>query len=392
MAVVHPRHLAVPTLLLAAMLASGVVAEAGPTSSPIDPLASSEPSSVSGTGCGMEAALADLPGMVDEAEPFQVSVADLGAATELAGLRRPAGASVEDTTRWLLPLMGVPGPDDPPPPVYVYGAESLGMGNLTQVDEFDAELGWSVVDVDRYVEFAAPPRRFAVMEGDFGAELDAAGLETGPGGIVTAGDGPELAVDTEQITAARPLGAPLYMALRDGRLATSTTAAPLTPWLEGTGRTLADDDALGDVAGALDAFGCVSAFVSRDDFKPAARPQPIPPQLQAELDAEVRWEPFDTVGIGWAADGDRSVVAVVYAFADEEAAAASVEGLEAMWTDGTSFVTNTAFGEYVAVEGAAASGRVVTVRLRPADNALAPFPLDALFNRDVPFLSPPPTG
>lgn len=399
-----PLALATAGLLVAALVpqsgAAAIVASAsteppGPDST-IEAEAEAAAAGDVGPGCGVETALAEVPSGDDASEPFQVTVADLDAATEVGGVQRPDGVEsaedIEGISRWLLPLMGVIGPDDSLPPVYLYGAESLGMANLGRVDEFDAELGWSVVDVDRYVEFAAPPRRFAVMEGDFGSELDAPGLDPDPAGIITVGEGDELEFDPDQITAARPLGAPLYVALRDGRLATSTTVAPVTTWLEGSGPTLADDDALVDVARALDAGGCVSALMVRAAFTPPDSPRPLPSQAQAELDATVRWEPFDTVGIGWSADGDHSVVEVVYGFADEQAATDSVDGLRTVWTDGTSFVTNAPFSEYVSVESADVAGRAVTVRLRPSDNGRAQFPLDALFQRDVAFLAPPAAG
>src|SRR5690606_17207469 len=92
-----------------------------------------------------------------------VTVGDLDAATELAGVERPQGIDdVDAVADWLMELTGLA--DDPV--VYVPLADGLNHLTIGSIDEIDAELGWTVVDVSTYAEVVVAPSRFLVVTGD----------------------------------------------------------------------------------------------------------------------------------------------------------------------------------------------------------------------------------
>lgn len=339
-------------------------------------------------GFSIEASLLGIP-ITGTLESFQVSAADLVAASRLAGLERPSSLEPADgVLNWIGPLTGVPNDEHPVAPVFVPLGESFNRAQITEIDEFEAELGWSFLDVDRFVEWWSPPERFAVMTGSFGDELAAPGLHEAADGVMTAGAGEDYAPNPEDVTPARPLGRPLHMALQDGQLAVSLSVDSVRSWLNGVdaGTTLGDDDAATAVSGALDDADVVSALVVRSDFSVSGMPRPQSDRETDQLLEGTVSQSFDTVGIGWTADSDQPVVIVVYAFADEGSARSMAEPLRSVWAEGTSFISNTAFSERLMLDNVVADGRVVSVRLLPVDNVSAQLPMQMLFARDVPFI------
>src|SRR5690606_10685044 len=107
---------------------------------------------------------------------------------------------------WLAALTGVR--TDGPTSVFVPLASSFQINQAASIDEFEAEVGWSVLDADTFVEAIKAPRSFMVISGDFDDDVfDDADVIELPEGIVTAGEGKDHLTDLANRTAARPLGA-----------------------------------------------------------------------------------------------------------------------------------------------------------------------------------------
>src|SRR5690606_37906939 len=106
-------------------------------------------------------ALAAVPAD-DLAEGALITWADLDAATDAAGLERPEAGDGEALVDWLLALTG-----EEDSVVMVPFADTLQIQSINgRAAEFEAELGWTVADVDAFVELSAPPARFFVGAGD----------------------------------------------------------------------------------------------------------------------------------------------------------------------------------------------------------------------------------
>jgi hypothetical protein len=72
-----------------------------------------------------------------------------------------------------------------------------------QIEEFEADVGWTMLDVDRFVERATPPDTVTLLEGEW-ESLNAA-LGPPENGVWVAGD-PDRSPNPGDITPARPLG------------------------------------------------------------------------------------------------------------------------------------------------------------------------------------------
>jgi hypothetical protein len=319
-----------------------------------------------GDGFSVEGGLAELaaPPDADEGQMITLTVVDLDAAAAANG-----GAA----------------PDDEEALVFVPPIEALGGSRGARADEVEAELGWSLDDVDALAEVVAPPFRFAVVTGDVDEDALARADLAQDGEIYSAGDGEDLEQDPDDVTAARPIGAPLRMAVDDGRLAASSSTAAVEGWLEGDGDTLAADDDLAAVAAALDEADAVSAFLARGDL--TSRAAAIPDEEVAERLADELpiAEPFSAVGVGWGAEDGEAVMTVAYAFGDEDTATAAVTQVEAAFT-GASLQTRRPLTDLVTVEEVEADGSVVVAHLTLGEDGRARVLADMLISRDLPFV------
>lgn len=334
-------------------------------------------------------ALGQLPG---PAEPgLMIQTGDLTAATEAAGLARPQSAEPDAVIAWIGPLMGMPLQDSEPSPAFVPMAEAFNVDWLAQHEEFDAALGWSLVEVDSFAETLLPPDGLVVVAGDFDEETLAA-LPEVTEGVVTHGAGDDFSVDLTQRSAASPLGRPVRQAQQDGLLAVSPSTPTVEEWLTGPERTLADDTALAGVAAALDEHDVLSAIlVSGGDFAGSQilgqlREPALRPGHGATLLESLPAVGFDTVGIGWAVTDGASVITVAYHLGTESAAAQSVPDFESLYQDGVSLQTGRPLGEVVELVSVEARGEVLVVQVRPTEAAGARWILDQLHRRDVPFV------
>lgn len=343
-----------------------------------------------GTGddYSVEGALAELPASVTEGEDgesdLMISTGDVTTATEAAGLERPDAGS-DEIGRWVSTLTGYN--SEEPPPTFVPLGTVFGRAPV-QVDEFDDELGWSLLDVDSFVEQSAPPLTFSVVRGEFDdATLSDDLTETGDG-IVSAGEGDDFQTNVEETTAARGIGSPLRLA-QDGELIAASTGTPqVEAWLEG-GDTLADDEGLAAIAKALDDADVISAIITRPESGFGANAmlgeRAASPEMAKAINEQALPAPFDTVGVGWAVEDDEAVITMVFAHDDADAATSNADALETMLADGTSLQTNRPMSELYTLDEVTTDDTLAIATVHPGENGTAMTPYQAVVSRDLPF-------
>lgn len=328
-------------------------------------------------------ALAELP--PSPVDAFVVQTGDLTAAGELAGLERPDTLDPDAVRAWLGPLTG--GPTDTPEEVPVIVHPPSVLVQTAQYQEFHDLAGWSVLDMDSYVEFGTEPYRFTVVAGNF-ADGTLDHLPEVGDGVRTVGEGEDLHLDLDQISAVSRIGQPVRMAQADGTLAMAPHTPRVRSWLTGTGETLADHPGAAGLARALDAEGVVSAMLQLGQYGQFAD-LPLPDHLQG---SDGPWEdvlpeqPFEAVGLGFAVQEDEPTIVVAYLYPSGAMAEEAAEPLATMITEAESFRSGLPLRELVELDRIVVDGPVATAVLRAVDpNAPRQFP-GLLMSRDVPFL------
>jgi hypothetical protein len=314
--------------------------------------------------------LASLP---DGGEQQETIVwGDLERAAEVAGVDRPTDPGDAEAARdYLRALTGGTGGDD--------GSAGLVTPEAAHVDrspdqaEFVDEVGWSILDVDRFVERQTPPGVVTVMQGSFdeGALTDALGDPDA--GTWTAGTGEDFAQDLREISPARPLGESLWLGLDGDRLSvarSSGDSAAVRRALAGADGTptLAADESFAALADALDAEEPYAAMLVRPGPSGVPSGRATPSQAEAVCDGALP-EPAAAVGTA-VTDDDGPVIVLAFAHESPEAAEASAEAVEDIAAEGSSFATNRPWSEIVSVDGVevADDGQTVVARLRPRES------------------------
>jgi hypothetical protein len=146
------------------LVATAVVAAVG-TAGCSDSTGSADPADEGNgpDGYSVSAMLAEVPA-ADAGEGVLLQTAYLRAATEAAGLAYPTSGSRVDVSPWLI-ARTVGEIDGEPSPVFVPMASSFNLDTAT-TEEFADGPGWSVLDVDTFVEQATPPTTFSVVTGN----------------------------------------------------------------------------------------------------------------------------------------------------------------------------------------------------------------------------------
>ncbi|QYG92632.1 hypothetical protein HC251_09415 [Iamia sp. SCSIO 61187] len=320
-----------------------------------------------GDGFSVEAALAELPAPPGDGPGSTITIVDLAAAAEANGAgERPEPDDGDAVGEWVVAATGTATDDEDVRPIFVPTAEVLGFERLAAPEELEAQLGWSVLDVDAVAEVVEPPFRFAVVTGDVGDEsFSDAGLEPDDDGVVSFGEGDDGEIDPESAGPATPLGAPLRMAADGDRLVTSSSTDAVTGWLDDDATTLADDDDVRAVAAALDDADAVSAFITT--FSQSAR--------------------YDALGIGWAVDDGEPRMAIAYVFADDDAAEQGAEDVEAVFDDeGTA--DRAPVSDHLTLDEVEVDGSLVVAHVRPGPEGRPQTPLVMLQRGDVLFTLP----
>lgn len=305
--------------------------------------------SFGGEATGLAGYLATIPAVVVEGRGdsgLQISVADLDRAAEIAGVTRPAGSTDPEAVRSYLNALTLPAPDAP----QVVAAQfpiAVSVERSHQVDEFAAEVGWSVADVSWFAEYQTQPDVFTVLGGDFDVDrLTAAMGERPDDGIWRLG-GDDYEVDLTEVSPARPFGQALRLALiGDDQLVVSRATPPVEAALSGDA-TLADDPVLSALAAAMDAQEAYSAtFIVRE-------PRPSKNGLP---------QPFTGVAAGTAYVDDTPYALLAYSHEDEAAATSNAEALRTLLEAGES-MTGTPWSEQFGVDDIQVDGTIITARL-----------------------------
>ena len=314
--------------------------------------------------------LGEVPASVRTARAFELRVGDLAAASRLAGVDRPSDP--EDAAAWLSSLIGVGEGGRVFVPLAVPLAPSAPAAMVRE------DLGWSVLDVERFVSWTSRNAVTTVVAGDVGEAALAHLPEAG--GIHSAGEGADLEDGLEKATPARPSGVPMRMAAEDPWLVSSPYTSVVDEWRSGAS-TLADDAVLAGMAEILDARGAYAAY--------AATPFPaeldrMPQGIVDGLGLTPQSFPdFDTFAIGWAGSGGDPAVTVVYHDADGRDVGATAALVEERWVSYSQ--RGRSMRDLVAVDRVTTEGDDVVVDLRPRAGYPAHLMEAMVLSEELPF-------
>lgn len=320
-----------------------------------------------GEGRGLLATIAGaLDTLPDSGEPGErILWGDFEEAAQLVGIeRRPTRPRDDDAPPYIRAVTGGYGgygEDGEPTPVALVPPEVVHAELADELMAFDDDVGWTLLDVDRFVERTTRPGVISVLQGGFDDEDMNAALGQPVEGVWVAGAAEDHAEDPNAATTARPRGESQWLA-RDGDYLTITRAesdsAAVRRSLAGVAGTptFADDEGLAGVAEALDAQSPYGAVLERPG--PAAGSRAVAPSCLPS--------PTTAVGTGIADDGGR-VFLVALAHATPEEATATADAFPAIVSGGAS-TTGVPLGELVTLDSVATTGdgRVVVARLLPA--------------------------
>lgn len=317
----------------------------------------------SGAEFSVLGALREVPRPEDDSL-LVVQVGDLDTALAHSGLERD-GALDETAWEWMGPLFHFLGHGEPEAPIYVPLPDVLSPGPIDSLSAVDDELGWSVVDVDAFVSMNTPGANFSVVVGEFD-EQTLGHLPEVADGVVTAGHGADNEPQSGASTVARRLGRPLRMAQSENRIAASLTLPAVEEWIGGAEDTMAGDEELAAVAAVIDDAGATTAYLARGTSHSAAHVFRSAPDFAARLQArtdELVADPFDVVGIGWAAPDGAPEITVAYCFDSPEAAGRATGVLADLWREGKSLLIEEPFSDQFTFAGSESAGRVALVHL-----------------------------
>ncbi|MFY1703226.1 MULTISPECIES: hypothetical protein [Micromonospora] len=294
--------------------------------------------------------LALLPGAVAQGDGgILVTMADIEAAARAAGVSPPSGPEDQAAvSAYVNALTSTGTPGGPTPAVAALLPQGVGRGALARAGEFQAELGWSVLDLRWFVEYPTAPRPLTVAGGTFTTERLSAAMGEADGGRWRVGDGEDLSIDPGARTVARPLGQPLTLALDSGRLYVSPVSGHVQAAVGSTGDTLADLPELRALAGAMDTQGAYATMLSARDNYRGGGDNPL--------------RPFTGVATGLAHDGG-PVLLLAYAHADAGNAEANATALRTLLTEGSSARTRQPWSELLSVTDITVDGSTVVARL-----------------------------
>lgn len=242
---------------------------------------------------------------------MKVQIADLGRAAELAGAERPADASDPAVVQaYLRAVQGQSDVDGPRPEAAALLPARVGTTGAARADEFEAELGWSVVDVDWYVESA--PEMLTVLGGAFDESRLTGAMGRPENGIWRVGGEDVPPYNRADRTAARPTGRPLRLTLARGRLLVSSERGAIEE-ARGDGATFGEIADLRALAEAMDGQQAYSALFSIDRNE-----GPLPVRMPEQLGELATYR---SVASGLAHDGEPYVV---LAYTHDAASAAEI--------------------------------------------------------------------
>lgn len=293
---------------------------------------------------------------------------DVVAAEAVIGRDRPSTEDIDIYLEHLGLITGLPNEDGPS---VIVPFTLFPQQRLVDLDEIEAELGWTVADVDWFIEMNLAPESFGVFGGTFDeAKLTAAMGEPNDGVWGIGND--SLEVDISQITPARRLGESVQIAHDNGALIMSKRSQLVR-------RALADGERLSDVtelraiAEALhDRDAYAGAILANYSF--SAGPDVGPSTEGMFLPAE-----FTAIGVGF---GPADQTSVAYWHTDEAAAQANADALAELVAEGTSVRRGAPWSELIASVEIEVDGPLVVARLHLTDNARPDLLLQSIMARD----------
>jgi hypothetical protein len=312
-----------------------------------------------GDGAGLSALLARIPA----GDGGYVQVANWRAAREAAGVDQPGtDADGDDVIDYIRALEEV-------------GLQAASPYELAgRATALRDELGFSVVDLDASAAVGEPPDVAVVFAGriDDGAVRDtveddpvfADRLETGEiDGVEYWSWGDEDEIDIRNRSELRTVGESLRLAVvDDGAVLTrrTDTLEDLLAVAAGDARSLADDEDLAAVAGALDERGAIAAVLS-DEALSADPVRVLDTRVpRPEVDDGAPALPsYRAYGSGVAAGDGGPTLVLVLAYGDDDRAQEAAAALQARFDDGTSFATRQPWAELVRDAEVVTDGRLV---------------------------------
>jgi hypothetical protein len=329
-----------------------------------------------GGGGGLESLSGALGLLPDTGEDQVVVWGDFARAADIAGLERPDASDTEAAIDYLYAVTGTMADEGSDAPfVAVAAPEVAHMERSSELDAFTDDVGWNILEVDRFVERQDPPNTVAILGGSFddGALTEAMGdPENGTWVAGSGGEGGEISPD--DITPARPIGESMWLALDGdatltvGRNPDDTAATRAAASGDAEGDTIADDPQLAALAAALDDQSAYSAMIVRPGLNGMGALGNLTPEQAQQRCQDMLPMPSAAVATGVAADDDGPLVLVGLAHDAADAAEANAEALESAVTDGVSAVTGQPWSDMFTLDGVeTAGGDAVVARLRPTE-------------------------
>lgn len=295
----------------------------------------------------------------DGTDGILITMGDLDAAAKAARVSPPSDVTDQAAVAaYAQALQGVAAPGEPALSVGALLPERIGSHGISEAAEFEAELGWSVVDLRWFVEHSKPPVTLTVLGGAFTEQRLAAAMGKATDGRWRVGAGEDLSTKLDQRSAARPLGRPLTLALDSGRLFVADTAASLEAAAGADGDRLGDVPELRALAEAMEAEGAYATMLSAGGRYQVG-------QGRAGTGSPLR--PFIGVGTGLAFDEGKPYLLLAYAHADSATATANATALRTHLTEGQSRVARGPWSERLTVGDIRVDGTTLVARLALGD-------------------------
>lgn len=289
-------------------------------------------------GYSVLGALAEVPASaLDEGEPL-IMTADVATATEVARLARPSDTEdMEALSDWMSVLAGYPLDGKRLRTVFVPMGPMLQRPFVTlSFDAFEEQFGWSVVDVDTFVETALSKESYLMVSGDIDAEAEYAGSDH------------------------------VAVALTDGKAVMASSQEHVDAWLDGGSDTLADDEALAALASALDDGDVLAATLF-----PGTEPDGGGDGSTSEA--------WSRAGIGWGEDA----ILLAYHYPSADAAQRAVQDFEELFRSDDPAGADAR--RFLRLRETSVDGPVVVLTVRPTADGAAISPYELYMRRQAPF-------
>lgn len=337
-------------LAAAVLTAAGCTAPADQDSPPPRPPTTSGAAAVL-PDYSVAEALAQVPLEVRRSDaPFTITTASLTEASEVAGVERPT--DLDGVPEWLADLTGR---------TDVYVPLEIPLAPSAPAAMVEADLRWSVLDVDRFLTWESRGELTTAVAGAFDdqtlAELPS------EDGIHSAGEGGDLEGTLETASPARPQGEPLRMAVANSWLMASPRTEVTRTWLRGSAPTLLDDPVLAGLADVLDTAGVHAArIMTPPRWDPSGYPAPV---VEALGLTRASFPRFDAYASGWTVFQGQTANVVVYHDADGQGLEQTRRLVQERW-EGTSF-RGTPWSDLVTLLRVDVLGDYVVAQIIPTD-------------------------